>query len=318
MTDMQRRPIYTLILIGILAAVVGIFLAVQMAQMVPAAYTSTNALTANVVVSSACYALGAANPFSFGSVSPGTSTYTNSIATDNDVGGNAAAYFYIKSSGDLTWLSNTILIGNVLWDQTSAASYTGNALTTSFANTFLYIPAPSIASSTTTNSIYFGIKVPNGASNGVYTQTLVFNTLCATSSTNTITMNVLVPGVCFTSASVTSITFGTMSPGTTYNTNVLVTDNDVGGNAQSTLYVEGVDWSGAGTIGVSNTVWNPTTVASYTGNALTSGFANTNIIVPAPSLTTGTTSNNIYFGMNVVGGAPAGTYTQTITLENSC
>ncbi len=316
MENTSRRPIYIMLLVGVLAVVVGVFLAIQAAPLAMAG-TTTNALTANVVVSSACYTLASSNPLSFGTVSPGTSTFTNTVATDNDVGGNAGAYFYINGA-NMAWLSNTILVGNTLWSQSAMGSYAGNALTTTFANTFIFIPAPSIASPTSTNNIYFGIKVPSATPNGIYTQTITFNNLCATSTTNALTANVLVPATCFTTASVSSITFGTMSPGSTYNTNVLVTDNDVGGNYQATLYVEGTDWSGAGTIGVSNTVWNPTSASSYIGNGLTTGFVTTNLIIPAPSYTTSTTSNNIYFGMNVVGGAPSGTYTQTITLENSC
>ena len=316
MENKRGRALYTAILVGVFAAIVGIFLAVQAVPLASA--TSTNALTANVVVSSACYALGSPNPLSFGSVSPGTSTYTNTLATDNDVGGNAAAYFYIKSGGDLTWLSNTILIGNVLWNAASQGSYTGTALTTSFANTAISVAAPSISTSTTTSNVYFGIKVPNGASNGVYSQTMTFNNLCTSSSTNVITANVLVPATCMTSASATSITFGTMSPGTTYNTNVLVTDSDNGGNVQATIWVEGTDWTYlSNTINVANTLWNSATQGSYTGNAMTSSYASTGITIAAPTLSSNT-SSNIYFGMNVVGGAPSGTYTQTITLENSC
>ena len=303
---------------GAAAVAFGIFLLAQMAPMVPATYTSTNSFTANVLVSGICYALVSPNPLSFGTMSPGTSSFTNTVVTDSDVNGNGALYVSVKGS-DWSYFSNTITVGNTLWSASSQSSYTGTALTTTYANTAVYVPAPSITSPTSSNSIYFGMNVPSGETAGVYTQTITFNNVCTSSATNTLTANVLVPASCFISLSSNAITFGALVPGGSYNTNVPITDNDIGGNAQATLYVEGGDWSYlSNTIAVGNTLWNPSSASSYVGNSLTSGFASTGLVLPAPSLGTPTTSNVVYFGVKIPGGTPSGTYTQTITIENSC
>lgn len=321
MQDMCRRPTYAVVLIGLLAAVMSIFLAIQATPLAMA--TSTNTLTANVNVPGVCWANALPNPLSFGSVSPGTTYSTSLQATDNDVGGNMASYLWVMGSS-WAYLSNTIGVGNTLWNPTTSGSYTGTALTGTSANTLIFMPAPSITTPTTSNYIYFGMNVPAGAANGVYTQTITFNNLCAgtgsISNAIALTANVLVPAVCYTSLGPNAVTFGTMYPGTTYNTNVVITDNDVGGNAQATMYVEGnANWLyGTNAIGVSNTLWNPSSLSSYAGNALTSGFLTTGIVISAPSMATPTTSANVYFGMNVPGGTTAGLYTQTITIENSC
>ena len=304
------------ILIGAVIAAMCIFFALQMTPLAVA--TTTNTFTANVLVSGVCYASASPNPLSFGTISPGTSLWTNTVITDSDVNGNGAAYVWIKGT-DWAYLSNTIAVGDTLWSQSAMGSYAGNALTTTFANTFVFMPAPTIAGPTTSNSLYFGLSVPGGEANGVYTQTMTFNNVCTAPASNSITANVLVPATCFTALSPNAITFGVLVPGSSSNTNVLVTDSDTGGNAQATLYVEGSDLTYlSNTISVANTLWNPTSVASYTGNALTGGFASTGIILIAPTLGNPTTSNSVYFGVRIPGGTPIGTYTQTVTIENSC
>ena len=117
-----------------------------------------------------------------------------------------------------------------------------------------------------------------------------------------------------------AITFGNMYPGTTYNANVVVTDNDVGGNVGVALYVQGnANWVfGANNIGVSNTVYNAVSQSAYLGNALSNTFVNTNIYIGMPTQATPYASNNIYFGMQVPGGTVAGLYTENIIIENSC
>ena len=323
MGNISRRPIYVMLLVGILAAAMGI-MALQAIPLTMA--LSQNTVTANVVVPGICYVSGLPNPQSFGSVLPGLSYGTNTAVTDNDIGGNMGSYLWINanaavSSGNWQWLSNTINVGNTMWSITSGlTTYTGTALTTSAANTLLFIPSPTIATPIISNSIYFGLNVPGGTANGVYQQALTFNNVCGTAISNTMTLTANVLGVCYTVVTPTAISFGNMYPGTTYNTNVIVTDNDVGGNVGSAMMVQGnANWVfGSNNIGVSNTVYNAVSQSTYLGNALSNTFVNTNIAITAPTQATPYASANIYFGMSVPGGTPAGTYTENIIIENSC
>ena len=139
------------------------------------------------------------------------------------------------------------------------------------------------------------------------------------SSSSNVAANVVVTSVCYTSPTPNSISFGTMSPNTNAPTNVLVTDQDIGGNIASYLFVSGSTWSsGSNTFGISNTTWDASSQSSYTGTHLSATASNTAILIPAPTIGTPTTSNSIYFGLAVPTATPPGTYTQTITIENSC
>ncbi|MGC8729869.1 MAG: hypothetical protein ACP5RP_00575 [Candidatus Micrarchaeia archaeon] len=139
------------------------------------------------------------------------------------------------------------------------------------------------------------------------------------SSTNSITASVTVLGTCYISTSPNSINFGNLATGANTPTNSLVTVSDPGGNAAANVLVEGTNWaSGSNSFGVSNTTWSATAQTTYSGTALSNTLTNTGIVVPAPTPSTTTTSNSIYFGVQIPTATVAGTYTQTITIENSC
>ncbi|MCL4404702.1 hypothetical protein M1583_01795, partial [Candidatus Marsarchaeota archaeon] len=224
----------------------------------------------------------------------------------------------------------TFPVGNTLWSPTALSTATGTALTSTFANTLIPIAAPTINSNAPYNSIYFGLTVPGGTTAGNYIQTISFENYNATQNIynksttyNAITADVQVGSVCYISLSPTSISFGSVVANSNVPTNVLVTDTDTGGNAAATLLVNGTNWflngnSLATSFGVSNTLWDSGTQTIYTGNALSNTLVSTGITIAAPSSTTPSTSNSIYFGLGIPGGTPAGVYEQTITLENSC
>ncbi len=136
----------------------------------------------------------------------------------------------------------------------------------------------------------------------------------ANSPNQNVNANVVVPSTCYLAVTPVTISFGSLPPGSNYATNVLVTGSDVDGNANSYLYVSGGNWIATSHFGVSNTTWNPTSMVSYAGNSLSTTPTNTLIQIPFGA----GTSNVIYFGLNVPGATPAGTYTQTITLYASC
>ncbi|MCL5404305.1 MAG: PGF-pre-PGF domain-containing protein [Candidatus Marsarchaeota archaeon] len=117
---------------------------------------------------------------------------------------------------------------------------------------------------------------------------------------------------CTISLSANSISFGTLDANASVATDYDVTDTNLGNNAAYML-VYGGNWIGTGTFGVSNTLWSPLEGIPFTtANGLELTPVNTSITVPA------STSNSIYFGLKVPGGARPGPYTQNIIIENSC
>lgn len=121
------------------------------------------------------------------------------------------------------------------------------------------------------------------------------------------------------SSSGSKINFGSIFPKNSYDTNVLVTDNDIGGNIGANVLVEGSSWLNASTsdtFGVSNTLWAASAQTSNTGTTLSGSFVNTGISIAQPTLSTPSTSNSIYFGLNVPAGTPPGNYIQVVSFEN--
>ena len=153
-------------------------------------------------------------------------------------------------------------------------------------------------------------------------QHLTFNNINSGASlgsgpaTSSLTANV--QGFCSISLSPTSINFGSIAASANVPTNSLITDTDSGGNVQASVLVKGTDWSGTGSFGVSNTLYSSSSQGAYTGNALTNTLTITGITIAAPTQGSPSTNSPIYFGLGVPAGAPAGAYSQTITIENSC
>ena len=139
------------------------------------------------------------------------------------------------------------------------------------------------------------------------------------SGNSNVNANVIVSSACFIGLSPNSITFGNMAPTSIYDTNVIVTDTDNGGNVAANILLEGIDWtSGSNSFVVGQTKYDQTSQSSYSGVSLTASLVDTAVQIPAPTASTPSTSNTIYFGLQVPGGTTPGTYTQTITFENSC
>jgi hypothetical protein len=100
------------------------------------------------------------------------------------------------------------------------------------------------------------------------------------------------------------------------------------GDAAATIFVQSLGYAGSGntiagnwisgsnSFTVGSTVWAATNGAA--GTALTNALVTTAIINNAPATIGGSNTVNVYFGINVPGGVPAGVYTQTINIQNSC
>jgi hypothetical protein len=280
-------------------------------------------VVASVSILGTCYISGASSINLGNTLYPTGGALTGVAFTVNDPGGNAPANILISATGN--WISpadpaNSIFYGNVFWNPTSVGLGLGNALTTSPVNTLIQVPAPSQSTPTTNNIVYFGITIPGAQPAGLYTSNIVFQNSCQPSNSIPLTVPTTanVVGTCYISLP-SSISFGSVNPGSNTDTNVIVTDNDINGNVAANVLVDGTTWvAGANSFGVSNTVWDAASQPSFTGNALTNALVLTPIVVPAPSLGTPTTSNNIYFGVGIPQGTVAGSYTQNILIENSC
>ncbi|MGC8652081.1 MAG: hypothetical protein ACP5UH_02415 [Candidatus Micrarchaeia archaeon] len=321
---MKKHVINALIALGLASLLALIFLAINVS-----AYTSNSSVTANVNVGNVIYLSVSPNTISFNSMYPSTTFDTNVLVTDTDNGGNIAANVLVMGTNWYNGTANSILVGNTLWDSSAQTSYTGSALTNTMTDTKILILQPTLSTPSQQNNIYFGLSIPGGTPPGNYLQTISFeneNTTYAMynqpTTSNTVTAKVTVSGACYVSLSPSLINFGPVYASANVPTNVLVTDSDPEGDVAASLLVAGTNWALTSnsqvTFGVSNTLWNPSSLTTYSGNALTNTLSPTGITIAAPTQSSATTNSPIYFGLAVPGGTPAGTYQQTITIENSC
>ncbi len=142
------------------------------------------------------------------------------------------------------------------------------------------------------------------------------------SSSNTLIATANILSVCYVSLAPNAIAFGGnagITPGLTSSANS-ITDSDLNGNTQASILLYGTDWaSGSNNFIGSNTLWSSTLTGSYAPISNTiSSPTNTGMTVAAPTLSSNPTSTTIYFELHVPGATPAGLYTHTITIENSC
>jgi hypothetical protein len=290
--------------------------------------SSSDTVTASLDVNGTLYTSISPNSIEWTNY-PTYSNATNTLITVSDKNGNMPGNVFIWGTSSLSYLSNTIAIGNVLWNPTSSTGDTGTSVSTSQVNTNIFVPAPTSTTPTQSNSIYLGVGIPAGTPSGVYTGSIYFDiengtTVSQPTTSNVLSVSVNVLKVCFINISSTSINFGGIKSGTNTGTNWYgITDTDYGGNVQSIINVEDTNWvlssNNAVSFSGNYTLYSSTNTGSYTsGTSISSTLTSTGIIVPAPTQTTPSTSNTIYFGVGVPGGSHAGVYTQNIIIANQC
>ena len=208
---------------------------------------------------------------------------------------------------------------------------TGNGIVTANYNGITTLEETGLPSGTTWNAIYDGVlnssigntitfdtipgnylfTVPNQTVSGINYVPFPDNGYIIAGNTTQIKFSPV--NVCNINLSPNTINFGTLKPATSISTvNSIVDSNS--GNAKAYLFIYGTKWSSANyNFGVSNTSWSAAsnTPFSLAGKLLSTAF-NTSIAVPPAG------SNTIYLGVSVPSGQPSGSYTQTITIENSC
>lgn len=135
-----------------------------------------------------------------------------------------------------------------------------------------------------------------------------------TSTANAVGAVNIIP-TCFISLSPNTINFGALEPGGNHNTNELVQDLDSGGNVNANVVLEGTNWiSGSNSFYVTNTLWDSSNDASFSGNALLLAPGSVTPIVVPPN----NVPANIYFGLSIPQFQAVGIYTQNILVFNSC
>ena len=221
-----------------------------------------------------------------------------------------------------------ITISNAI-SQNTIITATGNGILTATWNGISTFTESGLPSSTTWNVIY------NNVLNSSSTNTISFSTLPGnylfTVANQIVSGTTYVPSpstgylsagnataitfasvkACTISLAPNSIEFRSMYAGSNTATTYSVTDNNIG-NANAYMLVYGGNWIGPQSFGVSNTTWAPTAGVAFPANRLSPVAYNTSILVTSGS------SNDIYLGVGIPGGAPSGTYSQDITIENSC
>ncbi|MGC8680012.1 MAG: hypothetical protein ACP5T6_01785 [Candidatus Micrarchaeia archaeon] len=323
MKENKLKKFDILITLSLIAALTLFILAIKINYS-----SSSNTVTASVNVGNVIYLSVSPNSINFGNLGSSSSYYTNVLVTDTDNGGNIAANILVEGT-NWAWGSNIILVGNTLWSSSSQSSYSGTALANTFTITNIIVPQPTLSNPSTNNIIYFGVYIPGGTPPGNYMQTITFEdenvtygTYNTVSSSYQVTAYANVIGTCYISLSTNNINFNSIYASANVPTNVLVIDSDNGGNAAASLLISGGNWiystNSLLQFGVTNTLWNPSSLTTYSGNTLTSNLINTGITIPAPTQSNPNSSNNIYFGLGVPGGTPAGSYTQTIVIDNTC
>ncbi len=315
------------------AVLAGVVIATSFAVLSTFGLVSATSAPSNVLASAnvlyTLYTSVSPNAINLGNVYPNSNMPTNNMISVYDVNGNIGANVFVEGT-NFVYGSNSIYVSNTLWSPSSNTAYVGTPLTSSYADTAIHIIAPNQIATSQNSLIYFGFNIPGGTPAGTYQQTITFQNENVTYSVNALTTaNVVVTAnvqqVCYITLSTNSINFGQIpaARNTGYTNNGII-DYDQGGNVAANILVEGTNWNEVSPVtgnsfGVSNTVWGTSNTVAYSaGTALSNILADTAIQIPAPTQTTPTTSNSIYFGLGIPGGTPAGVYQQTITIENSC
>ena len=267
------------------------------------------------------------------SVTTNGNTYTNGqsallIGTGNIIANPPSTGKWAFNS----WLSSNSLnltVANTL-NPSTALTVVGNGTLTATWNGISTFTESGLPSSTTWNVIY------NNVLNSSPTNTISFSTLpgnylftvanqivggttyvpspstgyLGAGNATAITFT-QAPKTCTISLAPNSIEFRSMYAGSNTATTYSVIDTNTG-NANAYMFVYGGNWIGPSSFGVSNTTWSVSSGAAFPANRLSPVAYNTTILVPTGS------SNDIYFGLGIPGGAPSGAYSQDITIENSC
>ncbi|MCL4388198.1 hypothetical protein M1567_03540, partial [Candidatus Marsarchaeota archaeon] len=275
------------------------------------------------------YTLALENNPTAGTITTNGKTFANGQTT-NVIGTGTIAANPPNNFVFTNWsISNANLTVQNAYAQTTNLTVIGNGIITASYNGITEFYESGLPSGTSWNITYDGYKnsstgnfigfdtVPGAHSytvgnvliNGYnYTPSTYAGTLIAGNAT-TIKFS---PPVCTISLSTNAISFGSLNPETVYPDNVPIIDTN-SGDATANVLLSGTNWTSlSSNFGAANTSWSSSPLDIFGSNLLSGSLKGTGIEIGPSS------SNSIYFGLNVPGAIPAGTYTQTIVIENSC
>ncbi len=159
---------------------------------------------------------------------------------------------------------------------------------------------------------YF-FSIPNQIVSGSTYSSNIINGYMVTGNSTAITFSQSLTSTCTIYLNSNVINFGNLNPNSDIPTSNSITDTN-SGNTNAYLYLYGGNWvQGSESFGVSNTIYADASGVAYSAaSKLTSTATNSMIQIAASS------SNTIYFGLNIPPATPSSAYGQTITIENVC
>jgi len=127
---------------------------------------------ASVTVPAVCGITLSATTIDFGSLAPGIDVPTNNAIIDSNTGGDIAVNVLLVGN-DWTSTSSSFSVSNTVY---SAAIGTPYSTATKLTN--ILVITPYIVGPYTSNTIYFGLGIPQTVLKGSYTQNILIENSC--------------------------------------------------------------------------------------------------------------------------------------------
>ncbi len=157
--------------VGIISIVVIITLTLLFGISVSATSGTSNVI-ASVTVPAVCGIPTSLSAIDFGSLAPGESVNTNNGIIDTNTGGDIVANVLLSGT-DWTSTSSSIGVSNTVYSA---------ILNTVYANAIPLTLTPHLTTiiigAYTSNTIYFGLRLPQHALKGIYSQTITIENSC--------------------------------------------------------------------------------------------------------------------------------------------
>ena len=140
-------------------------------------------------------------------------------------------------------------------------------------------------------------------------------TYAALYNTVSITGQLTIPSNCIFSTNAVTLNFGSIAQGTNSGSTTFSINTINGGNIGSNVFVSGASWVyGSNTFLVGNTVWSRSSGTAFgSATPLTGSAVDTLVYVPPAGA-----SNTIYWSAAAPLYQAPGSYTQSISITNSC
>ncbi|MDE1846024.1 MAG: hypothetical protein KGH53_01975 [Candidatus Micrarchaeota archaeon] len=174
----NRAVIVNLGIIALMAAMVLSVVSFTFSGISLSANSGSTNVVATVNVQSTCVLAVSNSAINFFTVNPGTSTgvgASGNVVSDTN-NGNVGSYIWISGSN---WIGVNIavnfFVANTIYSNSfnnEGAGYLFNSVGLATGNT------GELVSTGATNTLYFGVNIPNGQTANSYTQNVVINNVC--------------------------------------------------------------------------------------------------------------------------------------------